>query len=52
VEKIGARLVVGQVHDSIDWGRVKEEKGPYASRTARLVVNQMHTSTDKGRIDK
>jgi sulfate adenylyltransferase subunit 2 len=32
VEKIGARLVVRYVQDSIDQGRVVEETGPYASR--------------------
>ena len=35
VEKIGARLVVGHVQDSIDQGRVKEEKGPHAPRAMR-----------------
>jgi sulfate adenylyltransferase subunit 2 len=32
VEKIGARLMVRYVQDSIDQGRVVEETGPYASR--------------------
>ncbi len=38
-EKIGARLVVGSVQDSIDKGRVAEEKGPDASR------NRLQTTT-------
>lgn len=33
-EKIGARLIVKLVQDSIDQGRVAEEKGPNASRNA------------------
>lgn len=33
-EKIGARLIVKLVQDSIDQGRVSEEKGPNASRNA------------------
>lgn len=32
VERIGARLVVGYVQESIDQGRVAEEQGPFASR--------------------
>lgn len=32
VKKIGAQLIVRYVQDSIDKGRVKEEKGPNASR--------------------
>jgi sulfate adenylyltransferase subunit 2 len=43
VEKIGARLVVGHVQDSIDKGRVKEEKGPYASRNALQSVTLLDT---------
>lgn len=42
-EKIGARLVVGRVQDSIDTGRVKEEKGPYASRNALQSVTLLDT---------
>jgi sulfate adenylyltransferase subunit 2 len=43
VEKIGARLVVGSVQESIDKGRVKEEKGPYASRNALQSVTLLDT---------
>jgi sulfate adenylyltransferase subunit 2 len=32
VKKLGARLIVGLVQESIDFGRVKEEIGKYASR--------------------
>ena len=39
VKKLGARLVVGSVQDSIDKGRVKEETGKYASR------NYLQTTT-------
>jgi sulfate adenylyltransferase subunit 2 len=42
-EKLGARLVVGHVQDSIDKGRVKEEKGPYASRNALQSVTLLDT---------
>lgn len=42
-EKIGARLVVGSVQESIDKGRVKEEKGPYASRNALQSVTLLDT---------
>ncbi len=34
MEKIGARLIVASVQDSIDKGRVVEEKGPNPSRNA------------------
>jgi sulfate adenylyltransferase subunit 2 len=43
VEKLGARLVVGHVQDSIDRGRVKEEKGPRASRNALQSVTLLDT---------
>ena len=42
-EKIGARLVVGSVQASIDAGRAKEEKGPYASRNALQSVTLLDT---------
>jgi sulfate adenylyltransferase subunit 2 len=42
-EKLGARLVVGHVQDSIDKGRVKEERGPYASRNALQSVTLLDT---------
>ena len=38
VERIGARLVVGLVQDSIDQGKAIEEKGPNASRNALQTI--------------
>jgi sulfate adenylyltransferase subunit 2 len=38
VEKVGARLIVRYVQDSIDQGRVVEETGPYASRNGLQTV--------------
>jgi sulfate adenylyltransferase subunit 2 len=43
VEKVGARLVVGLVQDSIDSGRVVEEKGPNASRNKLQTVTLLDT---------
>jgi len=43
VEMIGARLVVGSVQESIDTGRVVEEKGPNASRNALQTVTLLDT---------
>lgn len=46
VGKLGARLVVGSVQESIDSGRVKEEKGYNASR------NRLQTTTLLDTIEK
>ena len=46
VQKPGARLVVGSVQESIDTGRVKEEKGYNASR------NRLQTTTLLDTIEK
>lgn len=46
VQKLGARLVVGSVQESIDTGRVKEEKGYNASR------NRLQTTTLLDTIEK
>lgn len=43
VELLGARLVVGSVQESIDTGRVTEEKGPYASRNRLQTVTLLDT---------
>ncbi|MGC4016781.1 MAG: sulfate adenylyltransferase subunit CysD [Luteolibacter sp.] len=43
VEMLGARLVVGSVQESIDTGRVVEEKGPNASRNALQTVTLLDT---------
>lgn len=46
VKSIGARLIVGSVQESIDTGRVTEEKGPTASR------NILQTTTLLDTIEK
>ena len=46
VEKLGVQLVVGSVQESIDTGRVKEEKGYNASR------NRLQTTTLLDTIEK
>ncbi|MCB2219413.1 MAG: sulfate adenylyltransferase subunit CysD [Bacteroidetes bacterium] len=43
VERIGARLIVGSVQDSIDKGRVTEEKGYNASRNLLQTVTLLDT---------
>ncbi len=43
MKMIGANLIVGSVQESIDTGRVKEEKGPNASRNALQTVTLLDT---------
>jgi sulfate adenylyltransferase subunit 2 len=43
VEKIGARLIVGHVQDSIDRGTAVEEKGYNASRNALQTITLLET---------
>jgi sulfate adenylyltransferase subunit 2 len=43
VEELGVRLVVGSVQESIDAGRVTEEKGPKASRNRLQSVTLLDT---------
>jgi sulfate adenylyltransferase subunit 2 len=43
VDLVGARLIVGLVQDSIDSGRVVEEKGPNASRNKLQTVTLLDT---------
>lgn len=43
MKEIGANLIVGLVQDSIDSGRVKEEKGPNASRNALQTITLLDT---------
>ncbi len=43
VEKLGARLIVGLVQDSIDRGTVAEETGPNASRNSLQSVTLLET---------
>jgi len=48
VNKIGARLVVGYVQESIDQGRVVEETGPTASRNYLQTVTLLDTIEKHG----
>ena len=50
VEKIDARLVVAKVQDSIDKGRVVEEKGQFASRNALQTVTLLD-ALEEGNYD-
>ena len=50
VEKINARLVVAKVQDSIDKGRVVEEKGQFASRNALQTVTLLD-ALEEGNYD-
>lgn len=43
VERLNAKLIIGFVQESIDTGRVVEEKGPYASRNALQTVTLLDT---------
>ncbi|MEE4177737.1 MAG: sulfate adenylyltransferase subunit CysD [Bacteroides sp.] len=48
VEKLGVRLVVGYVQDSIDQGRAVEETGPQASRNILQTVTLLDTIEEHG----
>lgn len=50
VEKIDARLVVAKVQDSIDKGRVVEEKGQFSSRNALQTVTLLD-ALEEGNYD-
>jgi sulfate adenylyltransferase subunit 2 len=50
VERVGARLVVGLVQESINTGRVVEEKGPNASRNKLQTVTLLDT-IEKNQFD-
>ncbi len=43
VESLGVRLIVGSVQDSIDNGRVAEEKGRHATRNALQITTLLDT---------
>ncbi|MCX6665301.1 MAG: sulfate adenylyltransferase subunit 2 [Euryarchaeota archaeon] len=43
IKKLGVRLIVGSVQHSIDTGRVREEKGRYASRNILQTVTLLDT---------
>ena len=48
VERLGARLIVASVQDSIDRGRVTEEKGPRASRNRLQTVTLLDAIEEHG----
>ena len=48
VEEMGARLIVASVQDSIDTGRVVEEKGPRASRNRLQSVTLLDAIEEHG----
>ncbi len=48
VADIGANLIVASVQDSIDKGRVREEKGPNASRNALQTVTLLDAISEHG----
>ena len=48
IEEIGARLIVASVQDSIDRGRVVEEKGPRASRNRLQSVTLLDALEEHG----
>ena len=50
VADVGARLIIAQVQDSIDAGRVTEEKGPLASRNALQTVTLLD-ALEEGKYD-
>ena len=50
MERIGAKLVVGSVQQSIDQGRVKEESGIHASRNALQTTTLLDT-IEKNKFD-
>lgn len=43
VEKLGEKLIIGLVQDSIDTGRAIEQKGKYASRNALQTITLLDT---------
>ncbi|QSS97797.1 sulfate adenylyltransferase subunit CysD [Psychroflexus sp. ALD_RP9] len=50
VEKLGVRLIVGSVQESIDQGRVAEEKGKNATRNA-LQITTLLDAIETNKID-
>ena len=50
VEKLGVKLIVGSVQDSIDQGRVAEEKGKNATRNA-LQITTLLDAIEENKID-
>lgn len=50
VEKLGVRLIVGSVQESIDQGRVSEEKGKNATRNA-LQITTLLDAIESNKVD-
>ncbi len=50
VEKLGVKLIVGSVQDSIDQGRVAEEKGKNATRNA-LQITTLLDAIEENKVD-
>ena len=48
VARLGARLVVGSVQESIDRGRVQEDTGPHANRNSLQIVTLLDTIEEYG----
>lgn len=48
IERIGEKLIVGYVQDSIDEGKVVEQKGKHASRNALQTVTLLDTIAKNG----
>lgn len=50
IESLGARLIVGSVQESIDEGRVQEEKGKFATRNA-LQITTLLDAIEHNKVD-
>tara|TARA_B100000508_G_scaffold141091_1_gene146334 strand:+ start:70562 stop:71467 length:906 start_codon:yes stop_codon:yes gene_type:complete len=50
IESLGAKLIVGSVQESIDQGRVQEEKGKFATRNA-LQITTLLDAIESNKID-
>jgi len=50
IESLGAKLIVGSVQDSIDMGRVAEEKGKNATRNA-LQITTLLDALESNKVD-
>lgn len=50
IESLGAQLIVGSVQESIDQGRVQEEKGKFATRNA-LQITTLLDAIESNKID-
>jgi len=48
IDKLGIKLIVGSVQESIDKGRVKEEKGVHASRNSLQTTTLLDTLEEHG----